>query len=461
MKNILLIFTNIEQLNSFAHSIVGILGCVIFILFLFASIQFLLEKEKRAFWRSFLLMILLPLPFLLAFYLEIHLIDLIICVLVLIGLITFLIPFKSSVNFIDAEPLKRYDERDTMFSRSELVPGSKRYFNYYKQHPTKESLDMNFRNKPGLLASNSLYYNKRAFEEAKSSFSAVKLLQNRIEGTPSKKKQEVNPKDISKNLKKWVKQLGALDVGFASLKPYHFYSVKGRGDEYGKKIQNDHSFAIAFTVEMKREMVKPGPKASIVMESARQYLNSGKIAVQLAEHIRSLGFDARAHIDGNYQLVCPLVARDAGLGEIGRMGLLMTPKQGPRVRIAVVTTNLELITHSYKPDNSVLDFCIQCKKCAVCCPSSSIEFNEPQIKEGIKRWKINSEACFTFWCKAGTDCGRCMAVCPYSHPQQGLHVFIRWGIKNSHLFRLLAVKLDDFFYGKHPKPHPLPNWLKE
>lgn len=50
------------------------------------------------------------------------------------------------------------------------------------------------------------------------------------------------------------------------------------------------------------------------------------------------GFNSRAHIDGDYELICPLVARDAGLGEIGRMGLLMTPRLGPRVRIAVVTT---------------------------------------------------------------------------------------------------------------------------
>ena len=447
--------------NALAHSMVGIFGFTIFAVFLFASIQFLLEREKRAFRRSLFLMLLLPLPFLLAFLLEIHFIELIISVFTLTGLLVFLVPFRSPANITDAEPLKKYDERDTMFSRSELVPGSKRYINYYKQHPQKESLDLIFRERPGLLASNSLYYNKKAFEEANACFADVKLLYNRIDGTPSKEKQEVNSKDISENLIKLVKQLGALDVGFASLKLYHFYSVKGRGDDYGQDIQSDHNFAIAFTVEMKLEMVKPAPQASIVMESARQYLNSGKIATQLAEHIRSLGFDARAHIDGNYQLICPLVARDAGLGEIGRMGLLMTPKHGPRVRIAVVSTNLELITHSYKPDNSVLDFCIQCKKCAACCPSESIEFSEPPIREGIKRWKINSEACYTFWCKAGTDCGRCMAVCPYSHPEWGLHLLIRWGIKKSHLFRMLAVKMDDFFYGKHPRPHPLPSWFKE
>ncbi len=76
------------------------------------------------------------------------------------------------------------------------------------------------------------------------------------------------------------------------------------------------------------------------MESAHQYVEAARTAIQLAAFIRNLGYDARAHIDGNYQVIAPLVARDAGLGEIGRMSLLITPKHGPRVRLAVVTTNM-------------------------------------------------------------------------------------------------------------------------
>ena len=80
-----------------------------------------------------------------------------------------------------------------------------------------------------------------------------------------------------------------------------------------------------------------------------------------------MGYDARPHIDGNYQLICPLVARDAGLGEIGRMGLLMTESHGPRVRIAVVTTDMELLPDKYVKKHSVIDFCQMCKKCAERC----------------------------------------------------------------------------------------------
>ena len=43
---------------------------------------------------------------------------------------------------------------------------------------------------------------------------------------------------------------------------------------------------------------------------------AGQIAVQLAAFCRELGYPARAHIDANYQVIAPLVARDAGLGAI-------------------------------------------------------------------------------------------------------------------------------------------------
>ena len=157
-------------------------------------------------------------------------------------------------------------------------------------------------------------------------------------------------------------------------------------------------------------MLDTAPHAPTAMESAQQYVNAGVIAVQLAEFMHGLGYPARAHIDGNYRVICPLVARDAGLGEIGRMGLLITPELGPRVRLAVVTTDLPLLADERKYDKSVLDFCSRCKKCADNCPAKAIPIEERSVIAGAERWQINSEACFTYWCTVGTDCGRCMRV---------------------------------------------------
>jgi ferredoxin len=130
------------------------------------------------------------------------------------------------------------------------------------------------------------------------------------------------------------------------------------------------------------------------------------------------------------------------------------------VRIAVVTTDLPLTADARTPDHTLIDFCTKCEKCAEACPSGAIPFGDRKIIDGARRWRINSEVCFTFWCDIGTDCGRCISVCPYSHPDSLLHNLVRKGVRNSSVFRRLAIRMDDFFYGKKPPPADLPDWMK-
>jgi ferredoxin len=205
-------------------------------------------------------------------------------------------------------------------------------------------------------------------------------------------------------------------------------------------------------------MMQSAPQGPSVMESSEQYLRSGILALKMAAYIRELGYDATAHIDGNYEVICPLVAVDAGLGTLGRMGLLMTPALGPRVRISVVTTDMPLIPSTGSPEPTTLHFCHLCKKCAVNCPVGAIPAGPRSRIEGVERWKIDSEKCYHFWTLSGTDCGRCITVCPYSHPDNGFHRFVRWGIKNNLVFRHLAIKLDDILYGRKPPIRPIPEW---
>jgi len=125
-----------------------------------------------------------------------------------------------------------------------------------------------------------------------------------------------------------------------------------------------------------------------------------------------------------------------------------------------VTTNIPLVIDEHKPDFSVIDFCTICKKCAESCPSKAISFDDMEEIDGVKRWKINQEACFTLWCKLGTDCGRCVSVCPYSHEDNALHNIVRKGIKNNYIFRRLAIKMDDIFYGRRPVSKEIPENLE-
>jgi reductive dehalogenase len=360
-------------------------------------------------------------------------------------------------------PERRVDERTTIFARARLVTGNAEYQAYYRNHPEQQALDEAFRANPGLLAPGALLYDHLLAASPEGGFFLTEALRDAVDGPVAHTAVTRAPEELTA----WIKDLavyhGALDVGICRLQPYHVYSHIGRGSgTYGAPVTLDHRYAIALTVEMDHAMLNSAPHMPTVMESARQYALSAQIAVVLAAAIRTLGYPARAHIDGNYRVIAPLVAKDAGLGEIGRMGLLMTPRLGPRVRLAVVTTDLPLSVDQPTWDPAMIDFCNRCTKCAAVCPSQAIPFGDRETyPDGTLRWNINPERCYTYWTRIGTDCGRCMAVCPYAHADNLFHNLIRVGVAHSTNFRRTAVWLDNVFYGKKPQPHVPPRWLDQ
>lgn len=441
-----------------------VLGIIFLLFLLFATVTLLKEKAYRGAFISVIFMLIIPIPYLLTLYINnIGGLNypMAILVLTLIAFSLLLINPKRK-KFEAQTPVIQFDERNTMFSRNELKVNTDKYNSYYAENPEHREKDDIWRSKPGLLSPESVFYHASTFNAAEASFLTIEKLGAFIKGTPAKQKTHMEAEALTKYVKNWLIKEGMASVGITQMKTYHYYHIKGRRETYNQKVTPKYPYGIAFTIEMDEQMMAAAPKGSAIMESAEKYLNSGVPAVQLAYFLREMGYNAQAHIDGNYEVVCPLVARDAGLGEIGRMGLLMTPKLGPRVRIAIVTTDAPLITD--KPStiaHSMNEFCHYCKKCAHVCPSQSIPIDERKLQDGTLRWKINSESCFTYWQTAGTDCGRCMAVCPYAHSNNWFHNLMRFGIRYSWLFRRLAVVLDDLFYGKKPAIKKMPKWIAE
>ena len=379
---------------------------------------------------------------------------------VLLGVITLALVSAVPLWFLPigqgiqpgGRPSRRVDEREIMFARARLAPGSPEFETYYKVHPEHRSGDDRTRALPGLLSPDSEMADPVAFAAADAAFDLTETLHSAVDGEPESQQVVLEPELWVDRLKKLALSNGAVAVGVTRLEPYHIYSHVGRGQgAWGDPISLNHHWAIAFTVEMDHSAVAHAPAAPAIVESAHQYVESAKIAVQLASTIRRCGWKARAHIDGNYRVIAPLVARDAGLGEIGRMGLLMTPGLGPRVRLGVVTTDVPLVADSHGDDRSVLDFCSICRKCADTCPVGAIPGGDRQPIDEGKRWAIDPDTCFRYWNVIGTDCGRCMSVCPYSHPDNTAHNVVRWAIARSGAARRLMLWMDDLFYGRNPQ----------
>lgn len=432
------------------------------LIFLYVFIISLIENEKRAAYRGlafvpvFLLLFLFPL-----LLEEGETIGLILLIFSYSFLFLLVFPTRVFEQNIDVDsPVGQINEKNVMFSRNLYEKGSDRYTEYYRDFPEHEIPDNKFREKPGLMSTESVFYDPVSFEASRTIFEAIHSFYPHVDGDARKEKTDMSPEEIFSFMSTWMKKRGAISVGATKMEDYHWYSSVGRGEHYGEPAALPHSHGIAFTVEMDKEMMDTAPQGPTVLESARQYMNAAVIATEMAMFLRGLGFNARAHIDGNYRLVCPLVARDAGLGEIGRMGLLMTPELGPRVRLGVITTDCEVPVSKPKDFSHMISFCRICKKCADVCPSGAISFDDRSVINGVKRWQINQESCYTYWCITGTDCGKCISDCPYSHPDNFFHNVIRRLLKNSVIFRHFAIKMDDFFYGRKPKMKAVPDWLK-
>ncbi len=256
--------------------------------------------------------------------------------------------------------------------------------------------------------------------------------------------------DASRAVKHAALFYGASLAGVAEVRPWHIYSeiykptredrervipVIRDTDRFGKadnawyipKSMN-RVISIAFEEDYYGIANSPGQLASAA--TGNGYSRMAFTAPCLAEFIRSLGY--RAIPSGNGLGPSIAVAIEAGLGELGRNGILVTPKYGPRIRLAKVYTDMPLI-----PDPQISfgvpEFCETCMLCADDCPSGSIskgprtwEGKSLSNNPGFYKWYIEPDTCYDY---NGFSCSNCKRVCPFTKPNNSwLHQMIRTAI---------------------------------
>ncbi len=233
----------------------------------------------------------------------------------------------------------------------------------------------------------------------------------------------------SELIKKISHTFGATLVGITEIKDDWVYQGYLRGvgkTNFSKPKHWKYAIVIAIPHEWDSLFANPTYGTSYDAYSKLNFI-AGKIEVFL----KNIGYSARSHVPPtNYDIAMPPLAIDAGLGEQGRNGILITPELGANTRLAAVSTDMPL-----KPDKpidaGIKEFCKKCKICAEECPSGSISMaDEPEKPvRGYVRWKINEDSCFTIWNSVATShargCRVCLAVCPYSRKNNWIHRFAK------------------------------------
>ncbi|MCJ7830595.1 MAG: hypothetical protein MUP74_04320 [Desulfobacterales bacterium] len=396
------------------------------------------------------------------------------CIAALITLAAWLLWHRTGANGstlkgtagLIAESVQRFDERQTVFARNRaLHPGSEAYARFYAEHPESEALDASRREKGGTVGRPGAIDRPHerpnvALSQAAAAIPLALSAPERVTPRPGPdfggQKVDLSPAEATERLKGFARSLGADLVGIAAVNPLWIYSHRGEifNDnwvDWGTEIRLTHRYALVFAVEMSQELIAAAPHTPTSIASLVNYAQGAFIA--------NLGYSATANHLRHYDALLVPLAVDAGLGELGRLGYLITRAFGPRVRLGAVTTDLPLVP-DHPVDIGVEDFCRICRKCATCCPSDSIPADRRTVVNGTLRWKLNAETCFDYWGKIGTGCNICMRVCPGSHADTWPHRFVKALVARNRLNRRVFAFLDDVFYGKRPQPRDPPLWAR-
>ena len=280
-----------------------------------------------------------------------------------------------------------------------------------------------------------------------------------------------DPQTITRDVKKVAAYFGADLVGICRLDRRWVYSrtyegtgldeARGPeavvGDSISQEIPAEFQYAVVMGFEEEYNIIKYFPTFVADVATSMGYSRMAMANAYLTAFIRNLGFKAIDCSTNDVALSIPM-AMQAGLGDLGRNGLLITPQFGPRLRLSKVITDLPLLA-DVPIDFGVTEFCTACKKCADLCPSQSIpsgerttEPNSVSNAGGELKWPVNAEKCRMYWGRVNKSCTNCIACCPYNKPDTWFHQTVRWFTDNVRWADSFCVKADDLLgYGKPMK----------
>jgi epoxyqueuosine reductase len=257
-----------------------------------------------------------------------------------------------------------------------------------------------------------------------------------------------SPEAASQDVKHIAKVVGADLVGITPFDQRWTYterfSVKtggGKPNDLPAELTN----VIVIGQSMDHDLTRTAPSALAGTATGLGYSLDSVVLLTIAQYIRNLGYQAIPSMNDT-ALAIPY-ALEAGLGEYGRHGLLITPEFGPRLRLGKIFTDMPL-ARDHPRSFGVERFCDACRRCTDACPAKAISGGKPSTERynrsnivGVRKWSVDGVRCFSYWSKVNTDCSVCIRVCPYNRDYSKRSN--RWWAKIAARAPQLALKLAD------------------
>ena len=219
-----------------------------------------------------------------------------------------------------------------------------------------------------------------------------------------------SPDAAAEHLKARALEFGADIVGICEIEPSDVYQ--------GRTVTERFAIAVGQRMRWREFQVVPSRESAI--ECLRVYFTLGETVIQLAAHIRSLGYACTVeHPIGDSDLLHIPIGLKAGFGELGRHGSIIHPKLGPLFRMGSVATSIDLAIDA-PVDAGIAKFCDSCLACRKYCPADAIpDDRSPEAGAdhlGYDRYVVDTGRCFPYFAKH-QYCSICLPVCVYNHKE--------------------------------------------
>jgi ferredoxin len=209
--------------------------------------------------------------------------------------------------------------------------------------------------------------------------------------------------DVTEAIRQKARELGYGEVGFTYSDRHYVYQSRKPAMKSG--LPN----AICLALEQDYNKTQSIPSMAAEETHMGTYFNQGPLTMELTDFIRSLGY--RVQVSGptwHYGPMIPMFVQ-AGLGQLGANGQLLSPHFGSRARLQVVFTDAN-VTYDEPIDYGIHQFCQVCQVCVNRCPGRAL-MQEKVWYRGVEKNKLVFKRCRPVMANY-LGCGICMKVCP-------------------------------------------------
>ena len=208
-------------------------------------------------------------------------------------------------------------------------------------------------------------------------------------------------KDVTEEIREKARELGFGEVGFTKYDRKYTYKSKNAWVKY------EHAICLALEQDYWQTQTIPSMEAEFAHFGT--YEVEGALALDLADFIRDLGYRAQIHSPNDNSAAYIPMFVEAGLGQLGANGQLLSPHFGNRSRLIIISTDA-IVTYDEPVDYGIHKFCEMCQVCVNRCPGRAL-VKEKVFWRGVEKHKLMYDRCRPVMATY-EGCGVCMLVCP-------------------------------------------------